>query len=668
MQALSSMRGFGPARLKALSEIGIETGADLLGMLPRAYRDTTNPVSPAALTAGTEACFAGFVTGEPALHRVKGRTWVSATVADECGRMRCLWFGQPWMKDRLRRDAPVVLYGACVRKKNGLFVINPAEEEPGRIVPVYRAVPGVPQKLLRDAIAALLKEYAEPDPLPEALRARYGLVPKAEALRAAHFPESGEALSAGKRRLAFEELLAFQAAVLSRAGVRDPALPVAAGAAEKAAFWDALPYRPTGAQRRIAAEIERDLEKPERMARLVQGDVGSGKTLVALYALYLAAVSGGQGALMAPTEMLAEQHLESAVRLLAPLGVRCGLLTGNMTQAERRRALSAIEDGEWQVVVGTHALISEGVRYRALRLVVTDEQHRFGVRQRTRLSEKGAGAHVLVMSATPIPRTLSHILYGDLDVSVLDEMPPGRTPVTTRIVPEEKRSGLYGFIRQEAARGRRTYFVCPLVGDGEDGEDGEGGAPSAEAAYRSLSRALSPLRVGLVHGRMKKQEKDEALEAFRTGKLDVLVATTVIEVGIDVPEAAVMVVEQADRFGLAQLHQLRGRVGRGGGESWCFLMGEPNGRLRAIRDTSDGFAIAEKDLEMRGAGELFGTRQHGVPRMPALMLMRDTRLLAETQEACRLFSEDPSMKQAWNAFLAAAAARQGAEAEEAGVN
>ena len=397
------------------------------------------------------------------------------------------------------------------------------------------------------------------------------------------------------------------------------------------------------------------------MARLVQGDVGSGKTLIALYALYLCARSGGQGVLMAPTEILAQQHYESARMLFARWGIRCVLLTGSMTAAARRTALEALETGEGQIAIGTHALISEGVRYADLRLVVTDEQHRFGVRQRTRLQEKGGSPHVLVMSATPIPRTLSLILYGDLDLSTVDEMPPGRKPVRTRIVPEEKREAMYAFIRQEAERGKQAYVVCPTVGDDEADGAEEDAVRSAVQMARMLAKALFPLRVGLVHGQMKKQQKEETVAAFRDGRLDVLAATTVIEVGVNVPNATIMVIEGADHFGLAQLHQLRGRVGRGSDESWCFLMAEPNERLRVLQETSDGFVIAQKDLEMRGAGELFGTRQHGAPQMPALMLTTDPRLLDEARTAYLEIAGAPELETEKMALMHAAEHRDSAK-------
>jgi len=357
---------------------------------------------------------------------------------------------------------------------------------------------------------------------------------------------------------------------------------------------------------------------------------------------------------MAPTEILAAQHMQSAVQTLAPLGITCGLLTGKMTAAERRRALEAIESGEWQVVIGTHALISEGVAYRRLSLVITDEQHRFGVRQRTLLEGKGDSPHVMVMSATPIPRSLSLVLYGDLDLSTVDELPPGRTSVKTRIVPEEKRRGLYDFVRAQAAQGRQAYVVCPLVGE-DDVPDMD--QRSAAQELRELTRALAPLRVGMVHGRMKRAEKEDVLALFYAGQLDVLVATTVIEVGVNVPNATVMIIEGADRFGLAQLHQLRGRVGRGAQESWCFLMAEPNERLRTLAATSDGFAIAQKDLELRGAGEFFGTRQHGAPQMPALMLAGDARMIERARAAFLEVSRGEAYEDERRALARAGAAR-----------
>ena len=654
MRTLSEIKGFGPKRLEALEKRGISSALDLIERLPTGYRDTTHPLSPAQMTEGTTACFEGFVCGKPVLHRVRGMQWVSATIADEYGRIRCMWFNQPWMKDRLFDTQHVTLYGRAVRKKSGVFVINPTLEEPGSIIPVYSVIPGVGQKALRDAVRLLLDEYDEPDVLPDAFVARHDLMDRRLALEAAHFPMDFETLARAKERLAFEELLLFQAGIAGASGVRREALPLAVQDTWIEEFFESLPFPPTGAQRRVAFEIAQDLRKTQAMARMVQGDVGCGKTLIAFCALYLCVRAGGQGALMAPTEILASQHFASAVEMLAPLGITCGLVTGHMTASERRRAREAIASGEWRVIIGTHALISEGVAFEDLRLVITDEQHRFGVRQRTMLEGKGFSPLVMVMSATPIPRSLSLVLYGDLDLSIVDELPPGRTPVRTRIVTEEKREGLYSFIRAQAALGFQTYVVCPLVGE-EDMDDPD--IRSAAQVQRELQQALAPLSVGLVHGRMSKREKEETLGAFYAGELNVLVATTVIEVGVNVPRATVMVIEGADRFGLAQLHQLRGRVGRGSQESWCFMMAEPNERLKTLVATNDGFEVAKKDLELRGAGEFFGTRQHGEPEMPALMLSSDSRLLLRTREAFLELSKDPAYHGEYMQILEAAKRR-----------
>lgn len=640
MRALDEIKGFGPARLEALRKHGVTDSLTLVERLPVGYRDTTRPMSPAQMMDGVTGCFEGYIVGKPALHRARGMQWVSATVGDECGRVRCMWFNQPWMKDRLHDTQHVTLYGRAVRKKTGIFVVNPTMEEPGSIVPVYGVVPGMGQKVLRDAVRLLLGEYDEEDPLPAALRARLGLMNRREALTQVHFPSDAESLARAKDALALEELLLFQAAVAGAAGERRKAVPLGIDEAWVDEFYAALPYAPTGAQRRAVREIAQDLRGGRAMARMVQGDVGCGKTMIAFCALYLCARAGGQGALMAPTEILASQHLQSALETLRPLGINCGLLMGRMSAPERRRAREAIASGEWQVVIGTHALISEGVEFANLRLAITDEQHRFGVRQRTRLEHLGAAPHVMVMSATPIPRTLSLVLYGDLDISAVDELPPGRTPVRTRIVPEDKREGMYAFIRAKAAEGRQTYVVCPLVG--EDAQE-DLSFRSATQVRAELESALAPLRVGLVHGRMKKESKEETLSRFYAGQIDVLVATTVIEVGVNVPNATVMVIENADRFGLAQLHQLRGRVGRGAQESWCFLMAEPNDRLRTLTATNDGFLIAQKDLELRGAGEFFGTRQHGEPQLPAVALSGDGRLLSRAREAFLLLERDGAL-------------------------
>jgi len=638
---LSRIRGIGPARLKALKADGIETVRQLLLRLPSEYRDLTRVTAVDALAEGEQAAVFGRVDA-PHTFR-KGRLSItSARVTDESGSVRAVWYNQPWLSKSLEGGRELLLYGR-VERKGSLQLVCPSIEKERAIAPVYRKTAGIPGAAFREIVTAALREMEGqwPDELPEALRRRHGLCERNFAMRAAHLPESLEALEVAKRRLAFEELLIYQVGLWLMRGQRGAGARIPCPPEDIRGFWEALPYRPTAAQERVLNEIAHDLAAEAAMARMVQGDVGCGKTFLAMGALYLAAKQGFQGALMAPTEVLARQHYETAKQVLEPLGVASGLLTGSMTAREHRQAHEAIASGAWRVAIGTHALISESVAYENLGLVVTDEQHRFGVRQRTALSAKGQSANVLVMSATPIPRTLSLILYGDLDISVVDELPPGRTPVKTRVVPDEKREALYGFLKKEVAEGRQVYVVCPLVEESEAID-----AQNAQAVYEDLrDRWLKGLRVGLAHGKMKGAEKDQALEAFRRGELDVLVSTTVIEVGVNVPNASVMVVENADRFGLAQLHQLRGRVGRGALTSWCFLMADPNEKLKLMTMTNDGFEIARKDLENRGPGDLLGYRQSGGAGY-GLTQMADGRLLKETHDEARSLLKRPDSEEA----------------------
>lgn len=638
---LSEIRGIGKTRLQALKADGIETVRQLLLRLPAEYRDLTRITPIDALREGEAAAVAGRIE-TPRSFR-KGRLMItSALVTDESGAIRAVWYNQPWLAKSLSDGREVLLYGR-VERRSGLQLTSPSFEKERGIIPVYRKTSGIPGAAFRDIVSQALKvsEGQWPDELPESLRLRHGLCERNFAMRAAHLPESFEALEVAKRRLAFEELLIYQVGLWVLRGRRSEGAAIPCPPEDVEAFWASLPYRPTNSQARVLDEIARDLENDTAMARLVQGDVGCGKTAIAMGALFLAAKRGYQGALMAPTEVLARQHYESAKQVLEPLGVSCGLLTGSMTAKEHRKAHEAIASGAWRVAIGTHALITEKVAYENLGLVVTDEQHRFGVRQRTALGVKGQAANVLVMSATPIPRTLSLILYGDLDISVVDELPPGRTPVKTRLVPDEKRPALYGFLRKEVSEGRQVYVVCPLVEESEAID-----AQNAQSVYEDLrDNSLKGLRVGLVHGKMKSAEKDAALEAFRKGEVDVLASTTVIEVGVNVPNASVMVVENADRFGLAQLHQLRGRVGRGSQESWCFLMAEPNEKLRLMTATNDGFEIARKDLETRGPGDVLGYRQSGGASM-GLWQMADGRLLKETHDEARSLLKRPNSDEA----------------------
>ncbi len=633
--SLAKIKGIGPSRLKALNAAGIYTVRDMVMFLPRDYRDLTETVSLGAVKAGDTAAVRVHVAGEATEQRARRLLITRVYVTDGTDTLPVVWYNQPWLKKNLEKGRQMLLYGKFEVKRGYLQLTSPTIEQAEGLIAVYRAIPGIPQKALRQTMEAALSAYEGqwPDELPASIRERYGLCERNFAMRNAHFPTSRMALESARRRIAFEELLLYQVALgLVRSGSRvRGGIRMEFAEEEIEKFWQTLPFPPTGAQKRVLEEVARDMRAPGSMARLVQGDVGCGKTAIAFGAIALAHKAGFQSALMAPTEVLAQQHYEGAKELLEPLGMRIGLLTGSLTAKGHRLAHEAIAAGEWDVVIGTHALISEKVVYKNLGLVVTDEQHRFGVRQRSMLGEKGVSPNVLVMSATPIPRTLSLILYGDLDISIVDELPPGRKTVKTRIVPSEKRAGMYGFLRDEVKKGRQVYVVCPLVEESEAVD-----ALPAEQVYEDLRTGpLSDLRIALVHGRMKAADKDEILETFRRGEADVLVSTTVIEVGVNVPNATVMVIENAERFGLAQLHQLRGRVGRGAHESWCFLMAEPNERLKLLTQTGDGFIIAQKDMEIRGPGELFGYRQSGPVAAGLGALSGNTEMLKLTHDEAR---------------------------------
>ncbi|MDO4547391.1 MAG: ATP-dependent DNA helicase RecG [Clostridia bacterium] len=633
---LGKIRGIGPARLDTLRTVGITTVRQLLSRLPVEYIDTKTIYPIRQLREGVPAAIEVRIIAL-SQNRFGSLLSTRARVMDESGKLMVIWYNQPWLANQLRVNDTITLYGKLEVKSSARQMICPRIIDRRGLLPVYKTLRGIPSKTYSALVERALS-YSEgqwPDELPQSIKTRYALCEWNFAMRSAHMPQSREALEAARRRLAFEELLLYQVALwLLRSG---HGAGVRLEYCDDGEYWARLTYKPTSAQRRVVAEIAADLKSERAMARLVQGDVGCGKTAVAFASIYLCFKSGFQSAMMAPTEVLARQHYENAVRTLEPLGASVGLLTGSMSAKEKALAHNSIADGSWNVIIGTHALISESVSYHKLGLVITDEQHRFGVRQRTALSKKGEDVNVLVMSATPIPRTLSLILYGDLDISIIDELPPGRKPVKTRIVPEEKRNAMYGFIKNEVKKGRQAYIICPLIEESEAID-----SKAASELYEELaSGSLKDVRLALAHGRMKSDELKQVLEDFRLGSIDVLVSTTVVEVGVDVPNASVMVVEGADLFGLAQLHQLRGRVGRGSDESWCFLMAESNERLDLLSKVSDGFIIAQKDMEYRGAGEMFGLRQSGLATAGAGFISTDAQLLKQTHDEARRLLKNP---------------------------
>ena len=662
---LDTLPGIGPARARGLEKLGLVTVEDLLRCYPRSYEDRRKFSTVAAAPVDIPVCLELLVAEPPRLSRIrKGLELVKARLVDDTGSLTATFFNQSYMKDALRPGETYIVYGKVEGPPGRRQMTNPVCERSDRvrftgcILPVYALTHGISNNLLAGLARRCVDECAGQleEVLPGPLRREHALAAAEFACRNIHFPRDEEALELARRRLIFEELFYLTCGMALLRTRRDEAAGVPFAIPPVEEFLALLPFPLTGAQRRVMDEIAADVSAGPPMNRLVQGDVGSGKTMVAAYGAWLAAKNGRQCALMAPTELLAEQHFRSLAPLLEQAGLRVGLLTGAVKGRARKELLAALAAGELDLLIGTHALLSEGVDYAELGLVITDEQHRFGVAQRAALSAKARRPpHVLVLSATPIPRTLSLVIYGDLDVSVIDELPPGRTPVQTFVVGEDKRQRMYGFVRKLVGEGRQAYIVCPAV---EEGEDEGAGLKAATTYAQGLQTEVFPdLRVGLVHGKMKPREKDAVMTAFAGGELDVLVSTTVIEVGVDVPNAALMVVENADRFGLSQLHQLRGRVGRGKHQSYCVLVTstrnpDSRARLKVLTKTTDGFQIAEEDLKLRGPGDFFGQRQHGLPQLRIADLAGDMRVLKEAQLAAQaLLERDPGLKRPEHAPL-----------------
>ena len=654
------LKGVGPKTAERFEKLGILTLSDLLCHYPRRYLDFSKPYSIAEAPADTECVVKAEVFAKPGGRILPGgRRMERITAGDDVSSLEITWFNNPYAAQKLELGQEYYFQGIVTGGMLRRQMVNPqvrtdAQVKSSPFEAVYPQTEGLTSSAIAKCVRQLLP-HAEllPDPLPSEMLKKYRLLSKADAVRAIHCPATEEEAFAARRRLIYEELLVLQLGIgrMKNHGAASTGAPMKK--ADASPFWESLSFSPTGAQRRAVEEILTDMSGETSMNRLLQGDVGSGKTLVAAAAIWACIRAGYQAALLAPTEILASQHAENLNRLLSPFGMRVALLTGGMKAAARRTTLAAIRDDEADLIVGTHAILSEGVEFARLGLAVVDEQHRFGVRQRGLLAEKAANPHLLVMSATPIPRTLGLLMYGDLDISILDELPPGRKPVKTRCITGKKRADLYGFLDREIDSGRQVYIVCPAIEDA-----GGSGLNAVKSYYEDIAKAYLPdRRVGLMHGKLKPKEKAEVMDDFKSGRLDALVSTTVIEVGVDVPNATVMVIENAERYGLSALHQLRGRVGRGAAESWCFLVSDNQSenvqkRLKFLCSTTDGFAVAQYDLETRGPGDFFGSRQHGLPTLQIADLMNDSRTLHAAQaEAAALLAADPLLEQPEHALL-----------------
>ncbi len=686
---ITSLKGVSTAMAAKFKRLGVQTIRDLLYFFPHRHLDYSRSIFISELTEGEEQTITANVW-QSQVTMLGGRRGTEAIVGDETGNVRAVWFNNPYIAKSLPTNARVVLSGR-VRLFGGRHVFESPEWElledkelvhTGRLVPLYSLTRGLKPRQVRKLMKQVVDRFAGQveDFLPLNLRERCRLVELPQAITQAHYPEDEAAKDDARTRLAFDELFLLQLGVLGRRRKwqeSQPGTPVSLDKPVLDTFLKSLPFELTAAQQKVLKELLSDLEKPRAMSRLLQGEVGSGKTVVATAALLAAAASGCQGAFMAPTEILAEQHFSSVSELLSRTAgevseednlrrfsgllakpLTLALLIGDLKQASKKEIQRRIRDGEIDIIIGTHAIIQKEVGFNKLGLAVVDEQHRFGVAQRSALRQKGFNPHVLVMTATPIPRTLALTLYGDLDLSVIDELPPGRQSIKTRWLKQAQRASAYAFLRRQVDEGRQAFIICPLVEESEAIQ-----ARAAVAEYERLSREVfRDLKLGLIHGRLSAAEKDGVMHKFRSGELDILVSTPVVEVGIDVPNATVMLVESADRFGLSQLHQFRGRVGRGSQQSYCMLLAENpseigRARLDLIEKIQDGFQLAEEDLKLRGPGEFFGTRQSGLPDL-RMAKLSDVKLLELARaEAIRLFEQDPGLRSPEHGLLAKELAR-----------
>lgn len=652
------LKTVGPGRAKLFRKMGISDVEGLLMHFPRDYQDRRKITPIAHLSYAQQAIISGEVASLSLSRPRPKMVILKALIQDESGSIPAVWFNQSYLEKQLAKGRKITIMGRAERKYRSLeFMVQDFEfpEESGDssfkgIIPIYRSTEALNQKTLRKIIALAWEGYSRhlKDVLPPEIIAKRGLLPRRKAMECLHFPPSLEAAEQGRKTLAYEEFFILQLAMAQNSFAHDePGIAHSPLAEKWQAFEEALPFDLMEAQKRVIGEIYADMERPCIMARLLQGDVGAGKTIVAAAALYKAASGGHQGVLMAPTEILAQQHYQNLKPLFDTLGIASGLLTGSVKGKARQAVLGQLAEGGLKIIIGTHALIQEGVDIPDLGLAITDEQHRFGVLQRASLTSKGEAPDLLVMTATPIPRTLALTLYGDLNISVIDQLPPGRIPIKTYAVGNDLEERVFGFIAKALNGGKQAYIVCPLVEESEKVD-----LESAVELADKLAKEVFPAcRVALLHGRMKAREKEEVMLKFRGGETDILVSTTVIEVGIDVPNASVMVIKDAQRFGLAQLHQLRGRIGRGKDQSYCILMHEAKSqvakeRMGVMTRTNDGFLIAEADLKLRGPGEFFGTRQHGIPELKSANLFKDSLLLEQAREDALEFLQKT---EDWNA-------------------
>ena len=657
------IKGVGPNRVKLLNKIGIFTLKDLITYYPRTYEDRSKPKNLYECQDGEEVFVRAIACSRLSDIRLRGRTMQKLLIRDETATAEAMWFNQSYLKSKFEQGKEYGFYGRVSKKYGKIELMSPQFDEgnstknTGRIIPIYPLTYNLSQNNLRKIMENGIKEvYGNlEETLPNYILDEYKLEKINIAVKDIHFPESFNDFNTARTRLVFEELLSVQLALLE--------LKNRYMNEEKGIIFDknvkisdvinSLPFKLTGAQRRVLEEIEGDMESDKTMNRLLQGDVGSGKTVVAMCSAYKAVKSGYQAAIMAPTAILANQHLENFKNILEKFDIKMELLISGITKKKKEDILQRLENGEIDIIIGTHALIEDNVKFKNLGLVVTDEQHRFGVKQRSKIASKGNNPDVLVMTATPIPRTLALILYGDLDISIIDELPPNRKKIETFAVNKNMTDRVNAFIKKQIDEGRQAYIVCPLVEENEEMD-----LKSVEKLYETYKTEVFPeYKVEYIHGKLKQKEKDEIMDRFKKGEIDILISTTVIEVGVDVPNSNIMVIENAERFGLAQLHQLRGRVGRGEYKSYCILKYEGKGetvrkRMKVMCDTNDGFIISEKDLELRGSGDFFGTMQHGLPEFKIANLFEDMQILKVAQEAAiKILSKDPKLENKENVLL-----------------